>query len=125
MTGDGSREAILLQRKGKWVNYLAYALTALMALTVILVLVVLVIQNQQLDAQSRILVECTTPPEARTPPNTHPSPNDCYTLSKQRTDQFIGSISEVSIAAAACGAAHPGDIPATRRCVEDTIKNGR
>lgn len=68
----------------------------------------------------RVLVECTTPPNLRHPPETHPTADDCYVRSQSSTANLIaptGPLSPLLSAAAACGAAHPGDIQATRECV--------
>lgn len=68
----------------------------------------------------RVLVECTTPPLLRTPPEKHPKASDCYLRQQAATAGFTaadGPLSPLLSAAAACGAAHPGDIPATRACV--------
>ena len=74
---------------------------------------------QRADSRAilRALVECTTPPEERHPPVkiTDPS-NDCYARSLRQQGKAVTDLSQYSIVAAACGAAHPGDTPATYRC---------
>ena len=63
--------------------------------------------------------ECTTPPQERVPPvKVSSAANDCYVRSLRQQGQAVSTISGVSIVAAACGAAHPGDVPGTRACVE-------
>lgn len=42
----------------------------------------------------------------------------CYERSQAQTRQTITSINDVTTAAAACGAAHPGDVKGTKTCVE-------
>jgi hypothetical protein len=112
----------LLARKARIVRRLSYALAAFLAVAVGLTLVVLLIQNQRLDQQSRILIECTTPPGARTPPEDHPLPNDCFVRSQKSTASILMNVNRVSVAAAACGADHPGDVDATEECVKVAIK---
>jgi len=72
-----------------------------------------------------LLVECVTPPGLRTPPEDHPRPDDCYVRSQTQQGDVIGEpkagINTVSVAAAACGAAHPGDVPATLRCTRKAV----
>lgn len=73
----------------------------------------------------RLLVECTTAPALRDPPETQPLQNDCY-LRQQRSQSKIlgepsGPINTVAVAASACGAAHPGDVAATLRCVREAV----
>jgi hypothetical protein len=77
-------------------------------------------------AQSRdLLVECVTPPNLRTPPVHHPKPSDCYVRSQAQQGDIIGEpqgpINTVAVAAAACGAAHPGDVAATLRCTREAV----
>lgn len=73
-------------------------------------------------ASLRLLVECTTPPNQRTPPEPHPSATDCYVRNQAAQAGFLGEprgpINTVAVAAAACGAANPGDVAGTRRCVQ-------
>ena len=76
--------------------------------------------------QSRdLLVECVTPPNLRTPPETHPPAGDCWVRSNAQQGDLIGEpkgpINTVAVAAAACGAAHPGDVPATLRCTREAV----
>ena len=42
----------------------------------------------------------------------------CYERSQSQTRDAVSSINEVAVVAAACGAAHPGDVKATRVCVD-------
>jgi hypothetical protein len=70
------------------------------------------------SANTKLLVECTTPPAARKPPIEHPLKDDCYIRSQQQSAGAINDISAITVAAAACGASHPGDVDGTRACVE-------
>ena len=79
-------------------------------------------QRANSRAVLQILAECTTPPEERQPPVTEPDPDDCYVRSNARTGKVVGQIGDLSILAAACGAANPGDVAATRRCVETAME---
>lgn len=72
-------------------------------------------------AQRELLIECTTPPEERVPPLRHAGASDCYVRSQARTGEVVGQVGDISVIAAACGAANPGDIPATRECVEEGL----
>lgn len=77
-------------------------------------------QRETQAATLRVLVECTTPPALRNPPEKHVKPDDCFVRQQAATADFAaanGPLSPLLGAAAACGAAHPGDIPATRACV--------
>lgn len=79
-------------------------------------------QRQKQIEVAQLLVECTTPPGDRKPPvKVTDEQADCYTRNLERQAQVLGDpaapINDVSIIAAACGAAHPGDITATRACV--------
>jgi hypothetical protein len=81
--------------------------------------------RQALQRALRLLVECTTAPELRDPPETQPLADDCY-LRQQRAQSKIvgepdGPINTVAVAASACGAAHPGDVAATLRCVREAV----
>lgn len=79
-------------------------------------------QRSNSRAVLQILAECTTPPEERKPPvEVTNADSDCYTRSLKRTGQAVGQIGDLSILAAACGAAHPGDVSATRACVEHAM----
>lgn len=77
--------------------------------------------TEQADSQRTLILECTTPPSEREPPVRKPEPDDCYVRANSRTGDAVASINEVSIAAAACGAAHPGDVKATEACVRKTL----
>jgi hypothetical protein len=78
-------------------------------------------QRAELVALNELVVECVTPPEKRFPPVDKPKPSDCYTRNNARTGEVVGQIGNLSIIAASCGAAHPGDVPATRRCTEKVL----
>ena len=111
--------------------------TAKLALQVTAVLLLLglgafqVWQGQRAEEQRatgrqilNLVVECVIPPADRTPPAKVADPNnDCYTRGADRTGQAVSQIGDLSILAAACGAAHPGDVPATRDCVENAMEN--
>lgn len=111
--------------------------TAKLALQVVCVILLLGIggwlvyrdgQAEEQRANSRavlqILAECTTPPSERRPPVKVTDPaDDCYTRNVARTGQVVGQIGDLSILAAACGAANPGDVPATRQCVETAMED--
>lgn len=78
--------------------------------------------------QSRdLLVECITPPNLRTPPVRHPPASDCYVRSRAEQGELLGEpkgpINTVAVAAAACGAAHPGDVAATLRCTRAAVNH--
>lgn len=76
-------------------------------------------QRSRQLALARLLVECTTPPADRKPPVVVKDPgSDCYTRALREQGKAVSTIGDLSIVAATCGAAHPGDIPATRTCVE-------
>jgi hypothetical protein len=95
------------------------------AVTVLLISALyFLVKNAQAGAETRaLLVECVIPPSERTPPVEVRNPdNDCYARSVNRQGQAIGQIGDLSILAAACGSAHPGDIPATRACVEKGLR---
>ena len=69
----------------------------------------------------RLLVECTTDPRDRKPPE-QAKPGDCFVRGTTRTGTAVQTLNQVTIAAAACGAEHPGNVPATERCVRRTLK---
>lgn len=82
--------------------------------------------DNDLGAKTRgLLVECVIPPEERIPPLEHPADTDCFTRSQQRLADGIKQIATnnraISVVAAACGAAHPGDIPGTEACVDKAL----
>ena len=80
-------------------------------------------QRANSRAVLQILAECTTPPSERKPPVKVKDPqDDCFTRNQARTGQAVGQIGDLSILAAACGAANPGDVPATRECVENAME---
>jgi len=71
-------------------------------------------------ASLRLLVECTTAPAQRIPPERHVPADDCYLRQQKAAGAFTdptGPLAALVAAAAACGSAHPGDIPATRGCI--------
>jgi len=77
-------------------------------------------------ATSKLVAECTTPPELRHPPvviDPSRAAQDCYLRSRQSSSSTIETLNKVTIAAAACGAAHPGNVAETRKCVEATLAN--
>lgn len=80
--------------------------------------------RNSIAAQTSLLIECTTPPAERMPPLTAEEAGaaDCYVRANAQTGQAVATIGEVTVAAAACGAAHPADVPATRRCVDAALK---
>lgn len=81
--------------------------------------------NDQGAKTRGLLVECVIPPEERVPPLKRPGGTDCFTRSQQRLADGIKQIARdnraISAVAAACGAAHPGDIPATKACVDKAL----
>jgi hypothetical protein len=101
---------------------IAYGLLAVLVVLVGACLVYLVQGEQDGSATRSLLVECVIPPEEREPPADEVK-GDCYVRSQARTGQAVGQISDLSILAAACGAAHPGDVPATRECVEKAMED--
>jgi hypothetical protein len=74
----------------------------------------------------RLLVECTTAPALREPPERHPKASDCWVRSQKQQADIVGQprapINTVTVAAAACGADHPGDVSATLACVRIAIR---
>ena len=105
-----------------WAGAFMYALLAAVLVVSIPSLYFLV-QNARNGAATRdLLVECVIAPEEREPPVVVKDPErDCYTRGINRQGNAIQSLSSVSIVAAACGAAHPGDVVATRACVEKEL----
>jgi hypothetical protein len=85
------------------------------------------VQGKQTQELARLLVECTTSPELREPPERTDtvSPRDCYLRQQANTASVVGDpagpINTVAVAAAACGAAHPGDVPATLQCTRAAV----
>jgi hypothetical protein len=108
-------------------------LYTLLAIAVACSMVILYLQNLKLAdlanstrASAGILVQCTTPPELRHPPvvlDKKGAAQDCYARTRAETGQVVSNIRTISIAAAACGAAHPGDVKETEDCVNKTLKN--
>lgn len=78
-------------------------------------------ERELLVAQGNLMIACTTPPGERVPPELDPPADDCYLRSQARTADAVARIGDLSVLAAACGAAHPADVPATRRCVEEAL----
>lgn len=78
-------------------------------------------QRDAIEANTALLVECTTDPAERKPATTKPGEDDCFVRGRNRTAEAVSQIGDLSVIAAACGAAHPGDIPATRACVERAL----
>lgn len=73
----------------------------------------------------QLLIECTTAPALRDPPETHVPKTDCYTRQQDASATFTAPDSPYASligAAASCGAAHPNDIPATLQCVLVALK---
>jgi hypothetical protein len=73
----------------------------------------------------RLLVECTTAPELRDPPEHNVPASDCYSRQQKAQASFTapdGPFASLVAAAAACGAAHPGDIAATQTCIVEGLK---
>jgi hypothetical protein len=104
----------------------------LLVVAVSCALLVLYLQNLKLAdlanstrASAGILVQCTTPPELRHPPvvlDEEGAAADCYARTRAETGQVVANIRTISIAAAACGAAYPGNVKATEDCVNKTLK---
>ena len=82
-------------------------------------------QREAIETNTALLVECTTDPAERKPAADKPGEDDCYVRSQNRTARAVEQIGDISVIAAACGAAHPGDIPATRKCVERALNEKR
>lgn len=76
----------------------------------------------EIKAITKHLLECNVPPEERNETaSVKPGEDDCYVRNANRTARAVGEISDISVVAAACGAANPGDVPATRLCVEEAL----
>lgn len=73
--------------------------------------------------QTSLIIECTTAPQERTPPVYSANPKDCFVRGEVRRSDTVRRIGDLSAIAAACGAATPGNIPATRQCVEKAIND--
>ena len=84
-------------------------------------------QGAQVQALATLLVECTTRPDLRQPPVAPEDlpADDCYRRQQAATGDLVGDpkgpINTVAVAAAACGSAHPGDVPATLRCTRAAV----
>ena len=102
-----------------WAGAFLYGLAA-MALVINMASLYFLVQNARDGAATRgLLIECTIAPDERQPPVVVKDPDrDCYSRGISRQGSAIQSLSSVSIVAAACGAAHPGDVVATRKCVD-------
>jgi len=73
----------------------------------------------------RLLIECTTAPELRVPPEKHVPKTDCYSRQQEATATFTAPNSPFASlisAASACGAAHPNDTDETLKCVIAALK---
>lgn len=77
--------------------------------------------RQVLKASAALLVECTTDPAERKDAKTRPGEDDCFIRAQNRTAAAVSQIGDISVVAAACGAANPGDVLETRRCVEEAL----
>lgn len=86
------------------------AIAAVVAIIVLTVLGVVWVSLEKAEEQRQLIVSCTTPS------------GECFKRNNARTNEVVGSINDVSIAAAACGAAHPGDVKATESCVRLTLQ---
>lgn len=91
--------------------------------------------REALLSQSELLVECTTRPDLRKPPAKDVSPkvpglqvgaDDCYSRQQTAQGDIVGEpegpLNTVAVAAAACGAAHPGDFAATFKCTTEALE---
>lgn len=80
---------------------------------------------KQNKALAQRILECTTPPALRKQPESKPRADDCYVRSQASTTELLGEpsgpINAVTVAAAACGAANPGDVAATLRCTRKAV----
>jgi len=125
-----SVDRVVLARQNRY-QALLVTLVVLLAIAVSGSLIVLFLQNNKLSDlarsnqnDSRLLIECTTPPELRDPPvviDPEKSALDCYTRTRAETGQVVKNVRSISIAAAACGSAYPGDVKATEACVNKTL----
>lgn len=82
---------------------------------------------RQIRAQGKRLVECTTRPDLRQPPvdlSDLPA-SDCYARQQAAQGDVLGKppgpLKPYIAAAAACGAAHPGNFAATLRCTNAAV----
>lgn len=75
-------------------------------------------QRVLLVNQNTLLIQCNIPPGERVPPLKSVGPTDCFTRSKATSERRVSIVTDVSILAAACGSAYPGDVAATRKCVD-------
>ncbi len=91
---------------------LTLAIVTSVGVLMVVSVILLLAGNEESKNQRELIISCTTPSGA------------CYKESQSRTGEVVGSINEVSIAAAACGAAHPGDVEATEACVRKTLGDG-
>lgn len=78
-------------------------------------------QREDIRRVLGVLVECTTDPAERKDATVKVGEDDCFVRSRKRFDALASQIGDVSVIAAACGAANPGDVPGTRRCVEKAL----
>lgn len=82
--------------------------------------------TQQVKALAIHLTECTTRPDLRKPPaDIKDLPkDDCYVQQQSGAADFASprsAFGQLVIMAAACGAANPGNIPATQACVVKAV----
>lgn len=117
-----------LARRARVYRATVVAMVVASLATIVVTAWALLIQNQKITelaklnkANSDLLVQCTTAPGDRRPPVDTDDAADCYVRSQRQTGRVVSNISSISIAAAACGAAHPGDVKATEACVNATL----
>jgi hypothetical protein len=107
--------------------YRVVGICTLLTLGLVLGGVIVLIGNAETGrTQRQLLIDCTTAPALRDPPVLHPKPTDCYLRQQSSAAALVGQpsgpINTVAVAAAACGAAHPGDVAATRICVLRSLR---
>jgi hypothetical protein len=78
-------------------------------------------QRDDIERVLGVLVECTTDPAERKQATAKVGEDDCFVRAQNRTADAIGQIGDLSVVAAACGAANPGNVPGTRKCVEEAL----
>lgn len=79
------------------------------------------VQRDGIEQVLGVLIECTTDPAERKTAAVKPGEDDCYVRQQKRLESLVGPLEDLSVIAAACGAANPGNIPSTRQCVEKAI----
>lgn len=128
MAGNGTSTTLeIAHARYEWAKNVLTILTAIAVLVALALLIWLAFIGQHDRIVIKRLVarvtECTTPPEERVPPVLVNDPkNDCYARALRQQGQAVSTISSVSVIAAACGAANPGDVPSTKACVEKELK---